>query len=235
MFFVGLILFIKINILYGNICLHVIKPLINDIIICDNTCDTCNIICSDTNQCQNIHVYSGALTTNINCFGEGSCINSVLYVGQHFFVYPNGYTSSNFGRINYNILQIICTGKSACVGMRTHINGNFKFGGILNADSNGHDSFKDAYLYVSLLETQVFNLLCGLNVNNCYGSTQYICNSGNCQCNGETTHLSGGCVVLKDKFKLNSMFDVLCVNIRTRFCDIFSICFICIYSDNNKR
>ena len=219
----GLILIYNINVMYSDNCLTPISPSSQNIIICDNTCNFCNIICDSIHQCNSINIYTGALNTNVNCYGEGSCSNVIIYAGTNFNKYPPGYTPNNFDRISYNFIQVTCTSTTSCSGMRLYINGNFVNGGVLNADSNGLTSFSQGYLQVSLLETQIFNLLCGNNINNCPGA-RYICIKGNCQCNGETRGLNAGCSALSNNFIMTSyvwiyyiIYTTLCGYVYFRF------------------
>ena len=188
------------GVINGQNCKLTINPSPIQTIVCDNTCNDCNIVCDTSGQCNSVSVYTAALNTNINCLGGGSCENMNIYAGHTFGIYPKGYDGSSFGRTNYNSFLISCTGTTSCSGMRLIINGNYINGAIVNADSNGGDSFKDGYLHVSILETQIFNLICGLSTTNCGDTTEYICNRGNCQCNGVTHGLLNGCATLAGNF-----------------------------------
>ena len=183
-------------------CSTTIFPMESDIIICDNLCDYCTIICDDINQCRFVNIYSGALNTSIYCFGEGSCGNMNIYAGNNFDNYPIGYISDNFTRLNYDSVNIICTGKVSCLGLNVYVDGSYIDGGMLDAGDDV-EGFKDGYLKISILETQIFNLFCGLDTKNCNGA-QYRCDNGNCQCNGVTRGVNDGCAALIGYFIWNS-------------------------------
>ena len=198
--------------IYSQNCNLPIRPIEGDTIICDNTCNQCLIICDTINQCKSAEIYSGALSTIIECLGESACNSMVIYAGVHE-LYPPPYSSNNFARPYYDFVQITCSGKISCLAMAININGNFINGGVIFADSNGLDAFKDAFLRVSILETQIFGLFCGTSLKNCDGNTQYRCISGICQCNGITRGLTEGCASLAGKFSFNSTYmyiNILC-------------------------
>ena len=206
---VCLFVFLLMNVYSQQNCNSTIIPTQSSNIICDNTCNYCNITCDSINQCANVNVFSGAITTNINCFGEGSCQKMTIYAGidagHATIIQPlNGLNADNFNRNSYDSITIICSGKISCLGLMAYINGNYINGGLLNADSNGFDGFKDGYLQVSILETQIFNLFCAFDTKNCNGNIRYQCDNGNCQCNGVTRGLLDGCADLSGRFLMLS-------------------------------
>ena len=73
MFVISIIIVILFNKINSECGLN-IRPKNGNTIICDNTCDTCGIICDEDAQCKDgITIYSSALKTIINCFEKNSC------------------------------------------------------------------------------------------------------------------------------------------------------------------
>ena len=194
---VFLVLILIFNVyLNGKYCLLPIMPNEGDIIICDNACINCNIICNTINQCFRIKIYSSALNTTIQCNGENSCFESKIYIGNTGY-YPNNYNESNFKRNNFDTINIDCSNKLGCTKSRIIINGNFTNNLTLNADAYEQDSFKDSSLNVTIYDNSYFNLNCGQSRANCDG-TKYLCRSGSCLCNGNIYGNTQGCVGLSN-------------------------------------
>ena len=161
-----------------------IKPSNDDIIICDNKCNTCGIICDNDAQCKNIKIYSGASTTIIECSGIDSCQNSLIFVGSNQNNNNNNNESNIFYQNQYNSVIIFCRGTASCKNINVTIIGNFINGGLLSAYSAvGVDHFQISSLSVNIFADQLFQLECGDNISSCL-DTKYICKSGTCKCNG---------------------------------------------------
>ena len=170
-----------------------ITPSMNQIIICDNNCDLCEIHCGNINQCFGAIIYSGALNTTIKCTGENACAQSKIYIGKTGN-YPINYNHINFQRNSYLSVNIDCTGKVGCARSTIIIDGSFSSNNlVLNADAGGQDSFKDATIDVATYPGQSFNLICGSEQPNCAGTT-YICRGGGCLCNSNIIANNGGCI-----------------------------------------
>ena len=174
-------------------CNGIFTPSELDIIICDNTCDTCHIRCNSKDQCKEVKMYSGALNTKIECTTETACKNSFMYIGTTG-TYPNGYGFSNFDR-QYNYTEIICNGNTACAVVRIDIMGYFENGGFVNIIGGQDDVFKDSHLDVDIQtgnSNTYFNLECPSSITGCE-NVDYQCQNANCECDGEIDNLNSVC------------------------------------------
>ena len=168
-------------------CQGIIKPKSNDIIICDNNCDTCYIDCSLPDQCkESVYIFSGALNTRIKCLGYQSCLDIFIFIGNTGS-YPPRYNENNFIRELYESFIIDCTGNAACVSSNIFVSGNFVSNGFILANGT-NDNFKDARLSVNLFQTNTVSLYCSDSNKPCSGKTNYICYGGTCLCVGLGCH-----------------------------------------------
>ena len=158
------------------------------IIICEKTCTSCVVTCSDSYQCKNMELYSGARDTTLECTNEGSCLESKIYIGQTG-TYPVGKTLNDFDN-EYNLISITCNGKSSCLKANINIVTDTLTGtGLIDVDSGGLDSFKSGILTVN---APSFNLICGESEKNCDAVT-YTCDNGDCLCNNVIGNTQTGC------------------------------------------
>ena len=189
---------------YLNDCLTSFVPSFGNIIICDNKCERCHIICSLPSQCKNIKIYSSAQYTSIYCNGNYACQNSEIHIGNINDIYlPNNYNQMRFNRDKYKDINIECNGMESCSKITFYINGNFIGNNNINADSDGKFSLKDGLIDVSLMENQIFNINCGNSNKNCEG-TSYICKGGLCYCNNIFRNVMDGCSSFKN-YVINSL------------------------------
>ena len=159
----------------------------SDIIICDNTCNECNIICNECNQ--KLRIYSGALATNITCIGKSACKNGIFYVGNTGF-YPPLLTYHNFTQNNYSNFNLHCVGNSSCYHTTIYMIGYFIEGGnIITDNSISQNVLQNSEINIAIGVSQYFNVYCGSDNNNCF-NTDYHCYSGNCICNGNCSILN---------------------------------------------
>ena len=155
----------------------------NDIIVCTNKCNECNIFCDSKDQCKgSIKVFSAALVTNIHCTNYNSCEGLNLYLGyNNNYNYPNQYNIDNFTSI-YDSVNIYCTGNIACKAARFYITGNYINGTYIDVSGN-IDNFQDSRLECDLFEHQSCQLKCGNSDRTCKNA-RFTCFGGICTCIG---------------------------------------------------
>ena len=176
----------NINTIYGAIltdCSVDIYPNGGDTVICDNKCESCNIICDKENVCYKsngnaITIYSGAYNTNIWCTGPSdACFQSNFYIGTA--VIPDGYNISHFDGPHGSV-NIYCTGNDKpCFESEIYVSGDYINGTYINADST--EAFKNAYLECELNGGQTCQLDCGMDPKNCE-IAKFECYGGDCKC-----------------------------------------------------
>ena len=159
-----------------NGCNTEIFPTKQSIVICNNTCDTCQITCNNVDQCKEITLYSGALNTTINCVSTTACSSSKFYIGNTG-VYPDNI---------YNIVTIICNGVSACKSMTLNVDGHFKYGGMVKLVGNDGDTLADSTLNINITTNNeyYFDLYCGMVYTQCK-NVKYNCPGVNCRCDDD--------------------------------------------------
>ena len=158
-------------------------------VICDNTCNNCNVLCLSNKGCQNMVLYSNALNTNIQCSNTMACQTARIYVGDTG-IYPNGYNSNDFNA-NQNSINITCQGFKACQDIDIIAHGYIGNGGTIVVSGTGTQTFKGATLDIDIQTNNGvnFNLECGSVNNNCQ-NVEYTCQNGNCLCGGEHENYS---------------------------------------------
>ena len=168
-----------------NECHHDIYPdgNIDDIVVCTNNCDECNIICDRKDQCKgNVKVYSGAIITNIRCTNENSCEGLGVYLGSSDnYSPPFPYSKNNFVG-TYSSAYIDCTGNIACKVSSFHITGDYINGASIDVSGDG-DNFQDSRLECNLFEHESCQCTCGSSNLAC-SNALFECYGGTCECVG---------------------------------------------------
>ena len=170
----------------------IIYPSIDDTVICENSCDNikrenmrnCNIKCNSTGSCIGIKVYSGSLNTIISCFGEETCKNSEIYIGNTGH-YPDFLNIETYLPNTQNFVGLICRGNRSCQNMIVKIKGHVNEGGFIDLNGFGSQKLQDSSLSVTTItnDGHDFILKCGTDKTNCKNVT-YTCGKNNCYCTG---------------------------------------------------
>ena len=152
-------------------------------VICDNTCNNCNVLCLNIKQCQTMILYSNALNTNIQCSNTMACQSARIYIGDTGIYAHDGFNRSNFNS-NKNSVNIMCQGYRGCLKMNIVVNGYIANGGAIVVSGTDSDTFKGSTLDIDIQTNNGvnFNLECGSVNNNCQ-NVEYRCQNGNCRCN----------------------------------------------------
>ena len=157
-------------------CNNDIYPSPTDVVICNNSCINCNIICNNAQKCQDIKVYSGAFNTNIYCLKYRACKDAEIYV-------MNNFDESNF-KSTQNVTNVVCDAVQSCMDMNLVMEGYFNYGGSIKL-MDYWQSFKGSELDINI-NTNVgygFFLECDTNQLKCY-DVMYTCHNSNCECTG---------------------------------------------------
>ena len=190
MFRVRKVLLCCLCLLYGILsellteCNDTIFPDNNDIIICTNQCNSCDIYPKTNNT-----IYSGSNNTNIYCNNTNSCSNSMYYIGSDINIPINyGYQTNDFlGKKSE--LNIICNGIMSCKSLTINVNGSFTNNVTISAKGINGNSFESSTLNCNLNDLeQICSLNCGNT--NCNDST-FNCENNNCLCQNECSQLNG--------------------------------------------
>ena len=159
-------------------------PSSNDIIICTNSCDNCNVICNP--DCHGIKVYSGAFNTNIQCSSTSACHYAEIYVGDTGNYPDSDFDGTLLARDKHNFTKIVCESDKSCKEMTITIKGVYAHGGLIDLIGSGLQMFAYSEINVnmqSILDLNGFRLKCGENSQNCE-NVKYACFGVNCICQG---------------------------------------------------
>ena len=173
-------------------CINDIIPSKNDVVICDDSCINCNIICNDNRQCKGTEIYSGAYNTNIYCLDDKVCLDAEIYIGNTGH-YPDDYDESHFDSIQ-NITNIVCQSKRSCYGVSVTMEGYFNYGGLIDLIGDADRILEDGELDINIQTNPgyVFDLKCGNNQDSCK-NVDYKCHNANCECDGKHENFNGNC------------------------------------------
>ena len=162
-------------------------------IIAQNNEQQCTIDCAGPKQCSDSKIYAGCQNTIINC-GEGSCLNTIIYVGELTNdMLPKGLDSGSFSG-NKRSVMINCQSNNACQNSNINIIGEFEIKPLINGVKD--HSLRDAIINCADASCYV----------ECDGET--VCNNieFNCDINNKCTCHGPSCGSISSKTNINEVF-----------------------------